>query len=158
MPVAAVPEGYHTVCPYLSIKGATKALAFYAEAFGAQELFRMEAPDGSIAHAEIRIGDSPIMMADACEMSPMSSPGEAGGSTVGIHLYVENVDALYAQALAAGAEVVKAVEDQFFGDRMGTLKDPFGHVWFLSTHIEDLSPEEIGERAAALFGEGANQQ
>jgi PhnB protein len=151
MSVKPIPEGYHSVTPYLSIKGATEAIEFYKRAFNAIEIFRLPTPSGEIGHAEIKIADSHIMMSDPCEESPIPSPQALGGSSVGLHLYVEDVDAIFTQAVNAGASEVKPVEAQFYGDRMGTLKDPFGHIWFLSTHKEDLDPEEIQERAEALF-------
>ncbi len=151
MSVKAIPEGFHSITPYLSIKGATEAIEFYKRAFNAVEAFRLPTPSGEIGHAELVIGDSHIMMSDSCEDSPIPNPHELGGSSVGLHLYVEDVDTIFAQAVNAGASEVKAVEDQFYGDRMGTLKDPFGHIWFLSTHKEDLDPDEIEKRAEALF-------
>ena len=151
-----VPEGFHSVTPYLSIKGAKDAIEFYKNAFGAVEAFRLPTPTGEIGHADIVIGNSHIMLSEPCEESPMPSPEALGGSTIGIYLYVENVDALFSRAVKAGAAIVKPVEDQFYGDRMGTLKDPYGHVWFIGTHKVDLSLEEIQARAAAMFGaEGA---
>jgi len=156
MTARSVPEGFHSVTPYLSIKGAKEAIEFYKNGFGAVEAFRLPTPTGEIAHADIVIGDSHIMLSEPCEESAMPSPEALGGSTIGIYLYVEDVDAMFSRAVDAGAEIVKPVEDQFYGDRMGTLKDPFGHVWFISTHKEDLSLEEIQARAAAIFGaEGA---
>jgi len=154
MPVKAIPDGYHSVTPYLIINGAAEALSFYKRALGAVEVFRLDAPGGQVGHAEISIGDSRIMLADACEESPARDPQALGGSSVGLHLYVENVDALFAQAIAAGAKAIKPVQDQFYGDRNGTLQDPFGHIWFLSTHKEDLTPEEINRRTEELFGQG----
>ena len=151
MTVKAIPDGYHSVTPYLSIRGASQALEFYQRAFNATELFRLVAPSGEIGHAEIRIGDSAIMLADPCEEGSFRHPQSLGGSSVGLHLYVEDVDALFAQAVAAGAKTIRAVQDQFYGDRTGTLEDPFGHVWFLATHKEELTPEEINQRAEALF-------
>jgi PhnB protein len=151
MAIKPIPDGYHAVTPYLSIKGAAEAIEFYKRAFNATEIFRLVAPSGEIGHAEIKVGDSPIMLADACEESGFRSPASLGGSTVGLHLYVQDVDALFAHALGAGAKSVRPVQDQFYGDRSGTLEDPFGHVWFLATHKEDLSPEEINRRADALF-------
>jgi len=153
MTVRPIPEGFHSVTPYLSIQGAVEALEFYKQAFNATELFRLAAPGGVIGHAEIVIGDSHIMMSDQCEESPIPSPRSLGGSSVGLYIYVEDVDALFAQAINAGAKEVKPVEDQFYGDRTGTLEDPFGHIWFLATHKEDLSPEEINKRAASLFNQ-----
>jgi len=151
MAVKPIPEGYGTVTPYLTIKGAAKALEFYKEAFGASEQLRLTAPDGSIGHAEIRIGDSSIMLADDCAEAACRNPQTLGGSSVALHVYVEDVDARFAQAVNAGAEVVRPVQDQFYGDRTGSLRDPFGHVWFIATHKEDLSPEELGRRAEAMF-------
>lgn len=150
MTVKPIPDGYRTVTPYLSISSAKDAIEFYKLAFGATEVFRLNTPTGDIAHAEIKIGDSVIMLAERCEDSPIPSPDTLGGSTVAVHLYVEDVDAMFEQAIDAGALDIKSVEDQFYGDRMGTLKDPFGHIWFVSTHIEDLTPEEIQQRAEAL--------
>ena len=151
MAVKPVPEGYHTVTPYLTIEGAAQALEFYQQAFGACERLRLTAPDGRIGHAEIVIGDSAIMLADECAEGFGRNPLALGGTPVAIHLYVEDVDARFAQAVQAGAEVIHPVQDQFYGDRTGTLRDPFGHVWFFATHKEDLSQEEIGRRAVALF-------
>ena len=154
MTVKPIPDGYHSVTPYLSIKGAAEAIEFYKRAFSANELFRLVAPSGDIGHAEIKIGNSAIMLTDPCETGPFRSPQSLGGSSIGLHVYVEDVDALFAQAVDAGAKVVKPVQDQFYGDRTGTLEDPFGHVWFLATHKEDLTPEEIKKRAEALFKQG----
>ena len=155
MAVKPIPDSHHSITPYLSIKGAAKALEFYKQAFGATELLRMAMPDGGIGHAEIKIGDSIIMLADPCDQSGFHSPQSLGGSSVALHVYVENVDSQFAQAISAGAKVIKPVEDQFYGDRTGSLEDPFGHVWFLATHKEDLTPEEIGQRAEAFFKQGA---
>jgi PhnB protein len=154
MAVKPIPDGYHSVTPYLMIKGASDAIEFYKRAFGASELFRLAAPGGQIGHAEIKIGDSSIMLADPCEEGAFRNPRSLGGSSVGLHVYVEDVDAQFAQAVSAGAKVVKPVQDQFYGDRTGTLEDPFGHIWFLATHKEDLAPDEINRRAEALFKKG----
>jgi PhnB protein len=151
MTVKPIPEGFHSVTPYLSVKGAGEAIEFYKRAFHATEMFRLVAPSGEIGHAEIMIGDSHIMLADPCEEGPFLSPQSLGGSTVGLHVYVEDVDALFSNAVEAGALAVRPVKDQFYGDRTGTLEDPFGHVWFLATRREDLTPEEIHRRAEALF-------
>jgi PhnB protein len=151
MAAKSIPEGFHSVTPYLSIKGAKEAIDFYHRAFDAVEVFRLPTPTGEIGHAEIVIGDSHIMMSEPCEDSPIPSPESLGGSSVGIHLYVDDVDSVFDQAVTAGAVILNGVEDQFYGDRMGTLKDPFGHIWFLSTHKEDLDPEEVKKRADALF-------
>ncbi|MGH7127836.1 MAG: VOC family protein [Planctomycetaceae bacterium] len=146
MPVQTVPEGYHTATPYLIIKGAAEALEFYKKAFGAKESMRLAGPDGKIGHAEIRIGDSPIMLADEHPDMGYVGPNTLGGTPVSLALYVEDVDARFKQAVAAGAKVLRPVQDQFYGDRTGTLKDPFGHVWSLATHIEDVPPEEMHRR------------
>jgi PhnB protein len=146
--VKPVPDGYHTVTPYLFIKGAGAAIDFYVQAFGAKDLGRMAQPDGKVMHAEIQIGSSRVMLSD--EHPPMGAVGPTtiGGSPVMLHLYVDDVDAVFERAVAAGATVVRAVRDEFYGDRAGGLKDPFGHLWHLATHKEDLTPEEIGARAA----------
>jgi PhnB protein len=145
--VKPVPEGYHTVTPYLIVKGAGKALEFYQKALGATEVMRLAGPGGQVMHAEIKIGDSMIMLADEFPEMGAKSPQTIGGSPVGICLYVNDVDAQFKQALAAGAKEERPVKDQFYGDRSGTLRDPFGHQWTIATHKEDLTPEEIGKRA-----------
>jgi PhnB protein len=150
MAVKPIPDGYHTITPYLIVKGGAQALDFYKKAFGATEVMRMAGPDGRIGHAEIKIGDSPIMLADEHPEMGFRGPQSLGGSAVGIVLYVPNVDALFKQAVAAGGKELRPVQDQFYGDRSGTLQDPFGHVWTVSTHIEDLTDEEIGKRAEAF--------
>lgn len=147
MAVKPVPDGYHTVTPYLIVKDAAKALDFYKKALGASERMCMPGPDGKVMHAEIQIGDSVVMLADEFPEMGAKSPQTIGGSPVGICLYVEDVDALFKQALAAGAKEERPVKDQFYGDRSGTLRDPFGHQWTIATHKEDLTPEEIGKRA-----------
>jgi PhnB protein len=150
-----IPDGYHTVTPYLIIQGAARAIKFYEEAFDATELFRMADPGGKVGHAEISIGDSRIMLADEHPDMGFRSPQSLGGSAVGIHLYVEDVDSMAGRAVAAGATVLRAVQDQFYGDRSGTLVDPFGHVWTLATHERDVSPEEIEKHfEASLKQEG----
>ena len=143
-----VPEGYHSVIPYLCVKGADQALEFYKRAFGAVEIMRMPAPNAKVGHAEIKIGDSHIMIADEFPDLGFRSPKALGGSPVGILLYVENADKTVAQAVAAGAKVVREVKNQFYGDRSGTIEDPFGHSWYVSTHIEDVPFEELKKRAA----------
>jgi PhnB protein len=147
-----IPEGYHTATPYLIITNAAKAIEFYKEVFGAKELDRLATPDGKVGHAEIQIGDSRIMLADEFPEWDARSPKTIGGSPVVIMLYVEDVDAVVQRAVAAGARLFKPVTDQFYGDRSGTITDPFGHKWTIATHIEDVSPEEMKKRAAALFG------
>jgi PhnB protein len=149
MAVKPIPEGYHSVTPYLIIEGAGGAIEFYQKAFGAKELFRFPAPDGKIGHAEIKIGDSPIMLADAYPAMGYNGPKSLGGSPVSLMIYVENVDTVFNQAVRAGATVKEAVTDKFYGDRTGSLIDPFGHVWHVSTHMEDVSVEEMEKRAKA---------
>jgi PhnB protein len=144
-----VPDGYHTATPYLIVKGAAQAIEFYKKAFGATELMRMAQPGGKIGHAEIKIGDSPIMLADESPDVGARSPQSIGGSPVSIMLYVEDVDRIFSQAVAAGAKVKRPVADQFYGDRTGGIEDPFGHLWYIATHKEDVSPEEMRKRAAA---------
>lgn len=150
--VNPIPEGYHSVTPYLSIKGAAKAIDYYKEVFGATELFRMAGPDGKIGHAEIKIGNSPIMLADEFPEMEFVSPQTLGGSPVGLMIYVDDVDTMFKQAIKAGGKEIKPLQDQFYGDRSGTLKDPFGHVWTVATHIEDVAPEELKRRAASAHG------
>jgi len=150
-----LPDGYRTVTPYLVIRDAAKAIEFYKKAFGATESSRMPMPDGKIAHAEIKIGDSMIMISDENLAWGTKSPQTLNGSPVGIFLYVPDVDATCKQALASGATEVMPVSDQFWGDRYGKVLDPFGHQWNIATHVEDLTPEEIGERAAKATVPGA---
>lgn len=149
--VKPIPDGYHSATPYLTIKNAADAIEFYKRAFGAIEDMRMTDPRGRVGHAEIRIGDSKIMLCDEFPEMNMRGPVALGGSPVTIHLYVEDVDALARQAVAAGGQLVRPVEDQFYGDRGAKLIDPFGHVWWIATHKEDVAPEELRRRAAALF-------
>ncbi len=159
MAVKPIPEGYHSVTPYLIVRGGADAIEFYKRAFGATELMRLVAPDGMVAHAEVKIGNSPVMLADeTAEMQhgEQRSPTALGAASAGLMVYVEDVDALHARAVAAGARELKPLADQFYGDRSSTLVDPFGHVWTIATHIEDVSPEEIDKRTAALFGGGAS--
>jgi len=159
MAVKPIPEGYHSVTPYLIIKGAADAIEFYKKAFGATELFRFPAPDGKIGHAEIKIGDSPIMLADEFAEMGYKGPRALGGSPVSLMIYLEDVDTVFNRAVEAGASVKEAVQDKFYGDRTGTLTDPFGHVWHVSTHKEDVSMEEMEERAKAASAKasGAGQ-
>jgi len=146
-----IPEGYHTVTPYLIVRGGAKALDFYVKALGAQELYRLDM-GGSIGHAEMKIGDSIVMLADEHPEMGFKAPQSYGGTPVSICLYVEDVDALVKQAVDAGAKLVRPVQDQFYGDRSGTVVDPFGHVWTIATHMEDVDPEEIAKRAAEQHG------
>ena len=151
MPVKPIPDGYHTLTPYLIVKGAAEAIEFYKKAFGASELFRMAGPDGKVGHAEIKIGDSPIMLADEHPEMGARGPQTIGGSPVSLLLYVDDVDALFNQAVAAGATVNRPIKDQFYGDRSGALEDPFGHLWHIATHKEDVPPEEMRKRAEAAM-------
>jgi PhnB protein len=150
--VKAIPDDYKAATPYLCVKGAARALDFYRKAFGATEVMRMPHSDGKIGHAEIRIGAAPIMLADEVPEMDFRSPETLGGSPVNIMIYVDDVDKLVRQAVAAGAKVTRAVENQFYGDRLGVLKDPFGHTWSFATHIEDVSPEEMRRRAQTHEG------
>ncbi len=154
MAVKPIPEGYHSVTPYLIVRGGANALEFYKKAFNATEVVRMPGPDGKLGHAEIRIGDSMVMLADEHTEAGAKSPESFGGSPVGICLYVEDVDALWQQAIAAGGKEERPVKDQFYGDRSGTLRDPFGHQWTIATHTEDVSPEEMELRMAAAMKGG----
>jgi PhnB protein len=155
MAVRPIPEGYHTATPYLIVRGAARALEFYKKAFNATELMRMPDPSGKIAHAEIQIGSSRLMLGDEQPEMGAKSPEALGGSPVGLCLYVEDVDALFKQAVAAGGKVERPVKDQFYGDRSGTLRDPFGHQWTISTHKEDVSPEEMNRRMAEAMKQGS---
>ena len=149
MPAKPIPDGYHTATPYLIVKGAANAIDFYKKAFGARELMRHAEPSGKVGHAEIKIGNSPIMLADEYPDMGFRAPQSAGGSGTGILLYVEDVDTWFARAIAAGGKELRPVKDQFYGDRSGTLTDPFGHLWTISTHKEDVSPEEMRRRISA---------
>ena len=153
-----IPEGYHTATPYLIIGGAADAIDFYKKAFGATELFRFPMPDGKIGHAEIKIGDSPIMLADEFPEMGHKGPKSLGGSPVSLMIYVEDVDTVFNRAVDAGATVKEAVQDKFYGDRIGTLTDPFGHVWHVSTHKEDVSVEEMERRAKAASAAASGGQ
>jgi PhnB protein len=146
-----IPEGYHSVTPYLIVKGAARALEFYKKAFNATELYRLEGPGGTIGHAEFQIGNSRMMLADEFPDMGARSPETIGGSPIGLCIYTEDVDALFTQALAAGGKQERPVTDQFYGDRSGTLRDPFGHQWTLATHKEDVSPEEMTRRMEAAM-------
>ncbi|MBA2378117.1 MAG: VOC family protein [Blastocatellia bacterium] len=148
--VKPIPDGYEGVTPYLICRNADAAIDFYKRAFGAEELYRVGEP-GKVGHAEIKIGKAIIMLAD--EFPPMAmSPESIGGSPVSLYIYVEDVDGFTEKAIAEGLEVIKPVSDQFYGDRSGHFKDPFGHLWGFATHVEDISPEELGERAKAGHG------
>jgi len=147
MAVKKVPDGHNSVSPYLIVDGAEWALEFYTKAFGGPELFRHKAPDGKIGHAEIRIGDTVVMLADEVPGHDAHAPRKFGGSPVSLHVYVEDVDAVAARFVAAGGKAKQPVANQFYGDRLGTFVDPFGHTWHISTHVEDVPPEELDRRA-----------
>jgi PhnB protein len=151
MAVKPVPEGYRTITPYLTVDDAAEAIEYYRNAFGAKERGRMDAPGGKIGHAELEIGDSLVMLSDALPQFATRSPKELGGSSVSIFMYVEDVDAVVKQASDAGATVTAEVADQFWGDRFGIVQDPFGHLWSIATHVEDVPPEEMAERAKAAM-------
>jgi PhnB protein len=151
MAVKPIPEGYRTVTPYLAVDGAAEAIEYYKKAFGAKERGRMDVPGGKIGHAELEIGDSLVMLSDALPQFSTRSPKELGGTSVSVHMYVEDVDAVVKQAIEAGATVTAEVADQFWGDRFGVVQDPFGHQWTISTHVEDVPPEEMAERAKAAM-------
>lgn len=148
MSVKPIPEGYHAVTPYLIVKGAAKAIDYYKKVFGATEIMRIPTPNGGVMHAEIKIGDSVIMLAD--EQGNNRSPQSVGGSPVSLMVYVEDVDKTFKQAVSSGAKEVRAVQDQFYGDRSGNLIDPFGHVWTVATHKEDVSEAEMQRRMSAM--------
>lgn len=147
--VRPIPKGYHAVTAYLSVQGAAGAIAFYKKAFGAKEIMRMPGPGETIGHAEIQIGDSRIMLADEFPEINFRSPRSFGGTPVNIHLYVQDVDKVAKKAVSAGAKLLRPVTDEFYGDRSGSLEDPYGHVWHVATHIEDIPPKELKKRAAA---------
>ena len=152
--VKPVPEGYHSATPYLIVDGAAEALSFYKRVFGATERMRMPGPGGKVGHAEIEIGDSVLMLADEHPEMAVRGPRAFGGSAVSVMLYVEDVDATVKAAVASGAKLLHPVEDKFYGDRSGTIVDPFGHHWHVSTHIEDVPPDEVKRRAAAVTKAG----
>ena len=151
--VKPIPDGYHSVTPYLIIKGASDAIEFYKKAFGATELFRME-HEGKVGHAEIKIGDSPIMLADESPEMGYVGPTTLGGTPVSLMIYVDDVDTVFNQAISSGGVELKPLQDQFYGDRSGTLKDPFGHTWHVATHKEDVAPEEMDKRMKAAMAAG----
>ena len=153
--VKPIPEGYHSLTPYLIVDGGAQALEYYKKAFGATELFRME-HEGKIGHAEMKIGDSPFMLSDEHPEMGYRGPKSIGGSPVSLMIYVDDCDTVFNQAIETGGTEKKAVQDQFYGDRSGTLEDPFGHVWTVATHKEDVTPEEIDKRLAAMAAGGGN--
>ena len=147
MATKSIPEGYHSVTPYLIVDGAAKAIDFYTSAFGATEVMRMAGPEGKVVHAEIKIGNSHVMLADEQPEMGYRGPLAVGGAPVSLMVYVDDVDSTFKKALEGGAQQLRPVENQFYGDRSGTLKDPFGHMWSIATHIEDVPPEEMERRA-----------
>ena len=155
MAVKPIPEGYQTVTPYLVIQGAAAAIDYYKKVFGATERMRMPAPGGMIGHAEIQVGGSVIMLADEFPQMGFRGPKAVGGTPVSLMLYVPNVDEVFKRALDAGAKELRPVADQFYGDRLGTLEDPFGHVWSIGTHVEDVSPDEMRRRSAEMMKQKA---
>ena len=151
MAVKPIPEGYHTLTTYLTVDDASGAIDFYKKAFGAKERIRMDAPDGKVGHAELQIGDSLIMLSDPFPQATTKTPKELGGTTTGIFMYSEDVDGAIEKAVDAGATVTAPAEDMFWGDRFGSVTDPYGHLWSISTHVEDVPPEEMAERAKAAM-------
>ena len=156
MATQPVPEGYHTVAPYLAVEDAARAIEFYTQAFGAKEVVRMDAPGGKIGHAELEIGDSRIMLSDPFPQSSTKPPKDLGGTSFSVMMYVEDVDAAFKRAVDAGASVSMELSDMFWGDRFGSVTDPFGHSWSLATHVEDVPPEEMAERAKAAMAQMAS--
>ena len=153
MATQPIPEGYHTLTTYLTMDNAAEAIDYYKDVFGAKERIRMEAPDGKIGHAELEIGDSLLMLSDAFPGATSRPPTELGGTTAGAFMYVEDVDGVVKRAVESGATITMEIADQFWGDRFGSITDPFGHSWSIATHVEDVPPEEIAERAKAAMAE-----
>jgi PhnB protein len=151
--VRPIPEGYHSITPYLIVKDCAKAIEFYRKSFGAEARFRMDTPDGRIGHAELKIGDSVLMLADEFPEMKSLSPQSIGGSPVSIFLYVDDVDTVFNRAVSSGSRILSPVKDQFWGDRHGRVEDPYGHVWEISTHKKDLSADELKKAADAEFKE-----
>jgi PhnB protein len=151
--VKPIPDGYPHVIPYLSVKGADEAISFYVDVLGAKERMRMPGPDGLIGHAELELGESIIMLADEFPDMGSLSPKSLGGTPVSIMVYVDDVDAVFARAISSGAKEIEGLEDKFYGDRMGQFEDPFGHKWSVATHVEDVSEEEMGKRAAEFMAQ-----
>jgi PhnB protein len=158
MTTKAIPDGYHTVTPYLVMRDAARAIDFYKRALGATELFRFSTPDGEIGHAEIKVGDSVLMLADEMPDMGYRGPQTLGGTAVSLMVYVEDVDQQFRRAVDAGAKVKQEVKDQFYGDRSGTIEDPFGHVWTIATHVEDVSQDDLMKRAATQKQAGREER
>ena len=153
--VKPIPEGYHSVTPYLFVRSAASAIDFYKNVFGATEIVRMAGSNGKIMHAELKIGDSIVMLADENPPTGVMSPQTIGGFSVGLHVYVENVDAVIQKAVENGAKLLRPIKNQFYGDRSGSVLDPFGHMWSVATHVEDVSPEEMRKRMTAAMSQTA---
>jgi PhnB protein len=153
--VKPIPKGYHNVTPYLFVRSAARAIDFYKSVFGAAEIVRMVGSNGKIMHAEVRIGDSIVMLADENPQTGVMSPQTIGGYSVGLHVYVENVEAVIQKAVDSGAKLLRPIKIQFYGDRSGSLLDPFGHMWSVATHVEDVSPEEMRKRMTAAMSQTA---
>ena len=153
MTTQPIPEGYHTLTTYLTVENAAEAIDYYKDVFHAKERIRMEAPDGKVGHAELEIGDSLLMLSDAFPGATSRPPTELGGTTAGAFMYVEDVDAVVKRAVESGATITMEIADQFWGDRFGSISDPFGHLWSIATHVEDVPPEEMAERAKAAIAE-----
>jgi PhnB protein len=151
-----IPDGYHAITPYLSIRDAASAIAFYTKAFGAKLKLRMDAPGGKIGHAEIKIGDSIVMLADESQEMDFMSPKTRGGTSILMYLYVKDVDATVAKAVSAGAKVTRPVKDQFYGDRSGEVEDPFGHRWYVATHVEEVTVAQVKKRMADMMKKSGN--
>jgi PhnB protein len=158
MPVKPIPAGYHTATPYLVVRDAARAIDFYKRAFDAAEVMRMDGPEGKIGHAELKIGDSILMLSDETPGCPNRSPQSLGGSPVGIFLYVTDVDSAFQKAISAGAKVEMPLENMFWGDRYGKLTDPFGHSWSMATHVEDVAPAEMQKRMQAAMAKMSEQK
>jgi PhnB protein len=153
--VKPIPDGYHSVTPYLFIKGAADAIDYYTKVFGAKERMRMPGPNGRVIHAELQIGDSVIMLADENLEIGAKSPKTLGGASSSLHIYLENVDKIAEKAVSSGAKLVRPIKDEFYGDRAGTIVDPFGHMWSIATHVEDVSPEEMKKRMSKAMSQAA---
>jgi PhnB protein len=153
MAVKPIPDGYHTVTPCLVVDDGARALEYYQKAFGAEEVFRMPDPSGRIVHAELKIGNSIVMLCDEYPKMDARGPKSIGGTPVSLYVYVQDVDSVFSRAVGAGGQELRPVTDQFYGDRTGTLKDPFGHVWSLATHKEDVGKEDLGRRAESAMKE-----
>ena len=153
--VKPIPDGYHSVTPYLFIKGAANAIDYYKNVFGAKERMRMPGPNDRIMHAELEIGDTIVMLSDENPQTGAASPQTVGGASNSLHVYVENVDTVTQKAVDAGAKLVRPVKDEFYGDRIGTITDPFGQIWSIATHIEDVSPDEMKKRMTKTMSQAA---